>query len=492
MSDVFRKAYDDEELVQKLLSDELDWMTFNKNVPRSGLGFRCDLRGCGNEPSFRCTSCLTSWYCSRDCQKEDWASHRPKCKMYKDGRLKNEIYDPFDEGEYSYPPCLQPRDSELDWENQNDPINEECQICLEAKFDPKKSIVLPCRHQFCAGCIIDWQKGNLIDRGGHQQADQCPACRQRMPVIEQSLMKRADMLLREARDMRKNQGSNLSSKGGDKQLADEDAHNHLFREAVDLLDKAMLSKHRQRTTFIEKASIFIEMKRNVEAVQEIEKLMNYHYSVTTNPVALNCAKYEQALKEGNEEKMDELMDIMTQQLRGMHRAITAPFLMINDAYTMQVRAFMAEEDWTSAAFITEAKLLNFTWKLMADTPWISQGPLAGKVARRNLEYMLNLGICAYKTKKYESGIQPLYCAVMMNRQSKLVFDAYRYYALIFKELGDWEEVLKVITMAALYQPHCESLGKPTRLFFKEMLRDWHENHRHDDAPQLPKMDILLR
>lgn len=182
---------------------------------------------------------------------------------------------------------------------------------------------------------------------------------------------------------------------------------------------------------------------------------------------------------------------MAQQLSVMHRGNSAPFLMINDAHTIQARALLAAEDWRGALDCYE-KLMDFTWDLMATTPWIANGELARKVRRRNMEYMLNLGICSYKLGKYADAIQPLSCAVMMNRQSKIEVDTYRYLALTQKEIGDWEEVLKVITMAALYQPHCEFAGKETHAFFKEMLKDWYNNHRSDKVPQHagPKIDVL--
>ncbi|KAL3912769.1 MAG: hypothetical protein SGILL_006755, partial [Bacillariaceae sp.] len=429
--------------------------------------------------------------------------------VYKEGRLENEVWDPFNYVKFLYPKILQPRQGELDWNKQDNPINEECSICLEEKFDPKKSIVLPCRHQFCAGCIIDWQKGNLLDRDGHQQSDQCPACRQHMPVVEQSLMERRTLLIHKARRIRKKQNSNPILENGDQKLAAEETRNRLCEEALDSCNKAMYSEKYQqvkyfenieilaemgRKNYIYKAEILIEMGRNEEALDEINKMLKIHYSVATDPLTKNCVKYEIALRKDDEREMDELMGTMTRQLRGMDRASASPLFVINDAYTTQARAFLAEEEWLFAVLVTQNKLLGFTWKLMANTPWISQRrPLGTKVATQNLEYLLNMGICGYKLKEYGRAIETLAYAVQLTRLSKFVFEPYRYYALTMKEMGDWEEVLKVVTMAALYQPHCESLGKPAHQFFKEMLKDWYENHKSDQAPQNndQKIDILL-
>jgi tetratricopeptide (TPR) repeat protein len=414
--------------------------------------------------------------------------------MYKTGRLENHVPSVYDEGAYSYPDRLQPRQDELDWENQDNPRNEECHICLANNFDPKRSIVLPCKHQYCAGCIIEWQKGKL-ERGGNKQADECPTCLQRMPVVEQSLMERADKLLQKAKESKKKRA--LTKKiveSKDENDADETTRKELCEDALELTEKSLQSRSCQRTNHITKAEILLEMGRNLEAANTIHDLLQLHYKITKDPLVKNCFRYEQAMyDEQNEEKMDELMQTMTQQLQGMDRLSVPPFIMINDAYTIQARALMADQAWGAAIDITQSKLLDFTWKLMADTPWIANGEFQAKVAKRNLEYMMNLGIAHYNLGDYDEALYPLSCAVMMNRQSKMEFGSYRYFALSLKGLGDWEEVLKVITMAALYQPHCASLGQETFMFYKEMLQDWYNDHRNVETPPCvyQKVDFLL-
>ncbi|KAJ7186478.1 hypothetical protein C8R46DRAFT_1057302 [Mycena filopes] len=45
----------------------------------------CDLRGCKNHENLnKCARCRTGMYCSRACQKEDWAHHKAYCKMTTD------------------------------------------------------------------------------------------------------------------------------------------------------------------------------------------------------------------------------------------------------------------------------------------------------------------------------------------------------------------------------------------------------------------------
>jgi hypothetical protein len=44
---------------------------------------RCARPGCFNKGVNRCTSCLREPYCSGDCQKDDWKSHKLICKILK-------------------------------------------------------------------------------------------------------------------------------------------------------------------------------------------------------------------------------------------------------------------------------------------------------------------------------------------------------------------------------------------------------------------------
>ena len=43
--------------------------------------FVCNAQGCESTGTVACASCLRSWYCSKECQKADWKSHKPMCKL---------------------------------------------------------------------------------------------------------------------------------------------------------------------------------------------------------------------------------------------------------------------------------------------------------------------------------------------------------------------------------------------------------------------------
>ena len=36
---------------------------------------------CGKIATIKCTACKNVYYCNKNCQKKDWKTHRPLCKM---------------------------------------------------------------------------------------------------------------------------------------------------------------------------------------------------------------------------------------------------------------------------------------------------------------------------------------------------------------------------------------------------------------------------
>ncbi|KAK6536915.1 hypothetical protein TWF281_001122 [Arthrobotrys megalospora] len=39
---------------------------------------------CNKKPANLCKQCQSAWYCSKDCQKNDWPSHKLLCKLFAD------------------------------------------------------------------------------------------------------------------------------------------------------------------------------------------------------------------------------------------------------------------------------------------------------------------------------------------------------------------------------------------------------------------------
>ena len=56
------------------------------------------LTNCGNAAIFRCSSCHSAAYCSKECQKGDWKEHKVECPRIRDGiftRLNQSLFSSF-------------------------------------------------------------------------------------------------------------------------------------------------------------------------------------------------------------------------------------------------------------------------------------------------------------------------------------------------------------------------------------------------------------
>ncbi|KAJ7086799.1 hypothetical protein B0H15DRAFT_950311 [Mycena belliarum] len=54
-------------------------------MPQQWTTRMCDLRDCENHTNLKeCARCKTAMYCSKECQKADWAHHKPMCKLGSD------------------------------------------------------------------------------------------------------------------------------------------------------------------------------------------------------------------------------------------------------------------------------------------------------------------------------------------------------------------------------------------------------------------------
>ena len=133
----------------------------------------CD-GGCGaTDPEFACLGCFSYYYCSRDCQKKHWKSHKHQCKSVRPWKEELERATAGEDTEETPPEARNP----------------ECIICMEEFNDmdsPDEITVLePCRHAFCNKCIFKWQRKPA--RGGHT----CPICRASVKEVEEEIVQRA-------------------------------------------------------------------------------------------------------------------------------------------------------------------------------------------------------------------------------------------------------------------------------------------------------------
>ena len=137
----------------------------------------CDV--CGKPgPSIRCRFCRTQWYCSEECQKAAWSTHKSTCrqivKKMKQHRQKFHVARPV---------C----DNEL----VSDTFSQECAICFaDPIVDP---IVLPnCKHAFCMECLHNFHNFCQNAKDGREANNlKCPCCRAVVPDIGGSLIDRS-------------------------------------------------------------------------------------------------------------------------------------------------------------------------------------------------------------------------------------------------------------------------------------------------------------
>jgi hypothetical protein len=117
----------------------------------------CDACGSANARS-RCASCRLVYYCSVDCQRSHWRTHKPECHSLDKMRgMQLGLSD------LVQLPC--------------DHVGD-CAICLGLLRDP---VQLPsCGHAFCFSCLRQYQSISSDTR--------CPLCRETSaPIVEQML-----------------------------------------------------------------------------------------------------------------------------------------------------------------------------------------------------------------------------------------------------------------------------------------------------------------
>lgn len=53
-----------------------------KDLKRNEFNVLCFNGSCRERGTNRCSKCLQAWYCSQDCQRAAWKTHKPKCKPF--------------------------------------------------------------------------------------------------------------------------------------------------------------------------------------------------------------------------------------------------------------------------------------------------------------------------------------------------------------------------------------------------------------------------
>jgi tetratricopeptide (TPR) repeat protein len=243
----------------------------------------CD--ACGKQnPSKRCSQCRCTYYCSVECQKEDWTKNHHK-----------EI-------------CNERHRAMLKWKEQKNMVEEEmehgealdasCAICLEEPI--VNAVVLKgCGHAFCSTCLMEWQKyqQNAV-MPSFSESCSCPMCRQTLPktVAEEALEKAklyvaaghlVDVPYNEADDpiILKVSGNTLRSSGASvrkefPQFQDE-RQRRLYQLALDQLDQILLHDPYDLPALFFKGEAF----RNVhpdEAIKSFEMALDVDSKASEN------------------------------------------------------------------------------------------------------------------------------------------------------------------------------------------------------------------
>lgn len=102
----------------------------------------------------RCSSCKIVYYCTAECQKKHWKTHKLQCKeSMKKGQEAEEEAKRLEYFSKKY----------------DEKLEDGCSICYEPVKSSEK-LQLPCHHIFCASCMGNYSR-NTIEL-------KCPLCRQ--------------------------------------------------------------------------------------------------------------------------------------------------------------------------------------------------------------------------------------------------------------------------------------------------------------------------
>ena len=115
----------------------------------------------------RCSACRGPWYCSRECQKANWAEHRETCKA-----MSRKIK--MDEADF--------KDMLEKVGQEDDDDREPCPICFETLVDP---VPLKCKHKMCFTCLEKLAASVLEANGGvfgPTRQFPCPLCREPVDI----------------------------------------------------------------------------------------------------------------------------------------------------------------------------------------------------------------------------------------------------------------------------------------------------------------------
>jgi tetratricopeptide (TPR) repeat protein len=371
-----------------------------KNISRACI--ECD-GGCGRRnASKRCSKCRTVYYCSVDCQRRNWAEHKPYCIPIEGMRQR-----------VSGIGAVVPEESSAALA-----VNTDCGICL-AEPMTKPVVLKECRHGFCVNCITTWQKH--LKREGQTEAT-CPLCRADAPDVEEGLILRAM------------QAAERANKKG---IDPEESQRYLTL-ALEETDKLLAIENPSLQVYNTKAEIEMklgEARRAIETLEQVIQIDNQRLEQWA-VVDEYMEQVEEARRIGDEDEQERLLNIVEEFMkRDLGNRLSGGKARHVPLYLMQADAHQQLEEWKEAVDIYKS-LFQLLDESHVGTP------------AENRKLFTGLARCAYEMGNYDQAIAGFSAAIEMNPNFQGV---YKYMALSYKAKGDLDKAIETMNKAVLYE-----------------------------------------
>ncbi|KAL7559166.1 hypothetical protein ACA910_010104 [Epithemia clementina (nom. ined.)] len=395
---------------------------YNLIVPVDRDCIECDGPDCFKTgPSKRCSRCHTEFYCSVECQKKAWKNHKPYCIQIDDMRfrsagLMNGVND-----------VLVLDDNHKVPNNNNTTVvdasrNSQCPICFSDPI-PNAIILKSCRHAFCLGCLVAWQKHEAISMLSLKRAKTtCPICRSETGEdVEDSLVEKTLLLTAQASRCDQN---------------NEERRLRLLSEALSCTDQLLEADCPRIDVYLNKAQILVKLGRFAEAIQLVDETIEENERRINHPVVQLCQAADQAEAQGDMAEFERLQEEVVHAFDTLGpvptRLQTSSY---TDCYLIQADAYEAQENYAAAKEIYFQALQT-----------IEDPAAVSPVLQRKI--FMGLAKCAYELGVYEKSIAASDAALEMNRHFPGV---HKYKALSLKKQGNLDKAIRTMKRAVLYE-----------------------------------------
>lgn len=361
----------------------------------------CDSPACSNgNPTKCCSRCKVVYYCSVDCQKENWKAHKSDCDLGK--RV-------LEEKDLSLPSV----DAvELSVEPQN---TDECPICLAPEMI-KPFVIRECRHQFCYACLKAWFQGRKAT---------CPLCRSETGTLEDAVLSKARLLATRANLLKTDSTEGVNLRQQAKNILD------------DVLADTKAAPNLQ--ALVSKAEVLLHSRENQAALDLFDLIMQIdnerHQDIDRVTILLERVDRAAALQQSDVEAEREL-DLLEGKLKSQGDRLSGQGpVRHTDLNLARAKAFEQMEEWEKGK-VVYISLLHL------------EGFFEGSTAPQQRAVFHGLSCCMYYMGFYDKAIQAAQAAVEYNRHFPNV---HKYWALALKAQGNLKESVETMNRAVLYE-----------------------------------------